>query len=175
MEKEDLTYLAGIAVLLICLVAGCGDSTLDTQGFPVFNPDNVKVVQGPAGKAGPAGVQGTPGLDGAQGSVGPSGSPGQNGLPGAQGSPGLDGTNGVDAPVSPFDIVAIVDPCGAQGGGLDEVLLRLRNGQLLAHYSDGFKQFFVVLQPGAYHTTDGYSCNFNVGAGPEYAISYPGA
>jgi hypothetical protein len=60
----------------------------------------------------------------------------------------------------------VIDPCGNPPGtgqqALDEVLLRLRNGQIIAHYSSGQKQFLVIVPPGYYSTTDGYSCSFQV-------------
>jgi hypothetical protein len=74
------------------------------------------------------------------------------------GPEGPEGPAGTPAVESPYDIVAIEDPCGVQS--LDEVFLRLRNGTVLAHYSDGTRQHLVVLLPGSYTTSDGYGCSF---------------
>lgn len=65
------------------------------------------------------------------------------------------------------NITEIVDPCGDSAGKVDEVLLRLANGQLLASYSDaanGLNTRFAMLQSGTYSTTDGTSCVFTVQA-----------
>lgn len=127
---------------------------------------------GQDGGPGPAGVPGTPGATGETGPEGPQGSPGVPGGPGPQGPAGPIGPGGAVGPQgpdgepgestipSPYDIVEIIDPCGQ--AALDEILLKLRNGTLLGHYSDGNKQYLVVLVPGSYSTTDGYHCNFVV-------------
>lgn len=74
-----------------------------------------------------------------------------------------NGTDGRDAEPSAFNIASIVDPCGKQTA-YDEVLLVLQNGTVLAHYSDGAKQFLTQLTPGAYITTDGTACRFTLNA-----------
>jgi hypothetical protein len=43
-----------------------------------------------------------------------------------------------------------------------EILLRLEDGTLLAHYASGSKQFLTKIGPGYYRTTDGYKCSFRV-------------
>lgn len=83
-----------------------------------------------------------------------------NGKDGLQGTPGKDGVS--PAP-NPLDIVEVIDPCGEESDR-DEILLRLRDGSLLAHYSDGQKQFFALIGPGSYRTTDGTACVFNISA-----------
>lgn len=83
------------------------------------------------------------GQDGLQGPKGDKGEPGQNLSPGAYG------------------VAYVVDPCGKQSD-YDEYLLVLNNGQILAHYSHGNKQFLTLIGPGNYQTTDGTSCNFRV-------------
>lgn len=55
----------------------------------------------------------------------------------------------------------MIDPCGDQTA-FDEVLLRLANGQLVAHFANGSLQFLSVIGPGNYVTTDGTSCYFSV-------------
>jgi hypothetical protein len=86
---------------------------------------------------------------------------GVDGLDGADGQDGSNGQDGQDAPPTPYTVVGLVDPCGDQNG-FDEVLLRLGNGQLMAHYSAGNQQFLSILGPGNYVTTDGTSCSFTI-------------
>jgi collagen type VII alpha len=120
--------------------------------------------------------------------AGVSGQPGKDGLDGAAGEPGqagtsctvqavdngaviscsdgtsvvvLNGSDGTDGTVGAYSIVGMIDPCGDQPG-FDELLLRLADGSLIAHYSHGNKQFLTVIGPGSYQTTDGHSCNFTV-------------
>ena len=91
---------------------------------------------------------------------------GQQGVPGPAGLAGIAGQPGTTS-TSPYDIVGLVDPCG--GGPLDEILLRLRDGQVLAHYDGGSfsSQFLTVLAPGLqYITTDSTgagACQFTLG------------
>jgi hypothetical protein len=62
-------------------------------------------------------------------------------------------------------IVEVIDPCGDNPSKqFEEVLLRLSNGQILAHFSSGNKEFFSLLSPGNYVTTDGTNCHFTVDA-----------
>lgn len=105
-----------------------------------------------------------------------------NGTPGAPGQPGTscsvnpisggaqivctDGssvviTDGLPAPSSPYTITSVVDPCGPQTT-YDEVLLKMSNGHLLAHFSSGSNQFLTEIGPGSYVTTDGSHCYFSV-------------
>lgn len=73
---------------------------------------------------------------------------------------GQDGLDGQDASQSAYSVVDIIRPC--PGPGYREVLLRLENGNLLAHYSDGQKEFLSFLTPGNYQLTDGSNCSFTV-------------
>lgn len=73
---------------------------------------------------------------------------------------GQDGVDGEDA-ATVISVSEIIDPCGKQTS-FDEVILRLTNGQLLAHYSQGGNEFLSVIGPGSYRTTDGTNCNFTV-------------
>jgi hypothetical protein len=86
---------------------------------------------------------------------------GEDGAQGEQGEAGEDGTDGADAPISPYSITEAIDPCGSETA-YDEVLLRLGNGSLLAHYSDGAKQHLTVIGAGSYTTTDSTNCVFVV-------------
>lgn len=63
------------------------------------------------------------------------------------------------------NIATIIDPCGDAAGKVDEIILQLSNGQLLASFSDnsnGKNTRFSLLGDGSYATTDGSSCNFTV-------------
>ncbi len=74
---------------------------------------------------------------------------------------GQKGKDGKDAPDSAYQITETIDPCGKQSS-YDEVILRLANKQLLAHFSTGDKQFLVLIGSGNYVTTDGTNCAFTV-------------
>jgi len=54
-----------------------------------------------------------------------------------------------------------VDPCG-NGPSFDEVLMRTSSGKLVAHFSSGALEFFTLLTPGSYVTTDSQACQFTV-------------
>jgi len=57
--------------------------------------------------------------------------------------------------------VELINPC-EDAPGYDEILLRLHNGQLIAHFSSGNIQFLTLLTPGSYVVTDGTNCQFSV-------------
>jgi hypothetical protein len=84
-----------------------------------------------------------------------------NGDVGPKGADGSDGKDGENLAAGPYSIREVINPCGAVGAH-DEVILRLENGQILGHYSQGQKQFFVLLTQGNYETTDGTKCKFSV-------------
>lgn len=65
------------------------------------------------------------------------------------------------APLNRYEVSEIVDPCGKQAT-YDEVLLKLANGQLLAHYWGSGNSFITTISPGSYITTDGTACRFTV-------------
>jgi len=75
-----------------------------------------------------------------------------NGAPGADGPP---------APASAYSVVEVINPCGSQAV-FDEVLLKLANGQIMAHFASGSQQFLALIGPGNYTTTDNTSCKFTV-------------
>lgn len=83
---------------------------------------------------------------------------GSDGIDGADGNDGIDGIDGRDGTSS---VVEVIDPCGDQGR-FDEVLLRLEDGSILAHFSSGNRQFLTFIGPGNYRTTDGLACNFTI-------------
>jgi hypothetical protein len=62
------------------------------------------------------------------------------------------------------NIVSVIDPC-FDGPGVDEVLLRLSSGVILASYSQnasGLNTRFAVLGNATYQTSDGTNCTFTV-------------
>lgn len=82
------------------------------------------------------------------------------GAPGAKGDRGDKGEAGTPA------ILEVIDPCGDADDIVDEVLIRMSNGQVLVSFSDsanGNNTRLAVLPPGSYMTTDGSACQFTVG------------
>jgi hypothetical protein len=67
--------------------------------------------------------------------------------------------------VEQYDISSFIDPCGKEAK-FDEVLIRLADGTVLAHFDGGSKKdFLVVLEFNSdnnYTTTDGTKCKFVV-------------
>ena len=62
-------------------------------------------------------------------------------------------------------VVEIIDPCGDFPGRLDEVILKLSDGSLIAYFEyDNNKKFLTVLGPDNYVTTDHQRCSFSVTA-----------
>jgi hypothetical protein len=119
--------------------------------------------QGVQGNRGASGLVGAPGIDGSSCSVESV----SNGavITCEDGTStvilnGADGQDGSDAQPTAYSIVEVIKPC--PGSGYREVLLRTYNGEILAHYSHGSKQFLTFLTPGNYQLTDGSSCNFTV-------------
>lgn len=107
---------------------------------------------------------GLAGADGAPGAVGPSGAPGPQG---PQGLPGVS-TN-----------VGFIDPCGDKPGIIDEVILKISDGNggwvLLASMSDnvnGQNTRLSILTSGNYMTSDGSRCFFTVQSGVITSASY---
>lgn len=87
------------------------------------------------------------------------------GYPGAAGPKGDKGDQGEAAEVSPYSIVSVLDPCGDAPGVVDEVLLKLSNGQVLVSFSasfNGHNTRLALLPPGTYSTTDGSNCIFTL-------------
>lgn len=153
-------------LMILCFLAltACGQTT--TLSVSPLQP-------GPKGDKGDKGDQGIPGLNGTSCAV-TSVATGAiisctdgtaayiaDGAKGDQGIKGDTGQDGAAAPVSPYTIMEAIDPCGKQTA-YDEVLLKLNNGTILAHYSDGAKQFLTVVGAGNYVTTDGTSCYFTI-------------
>jgi hypothetical protein len=63
------------------------------------------------------------------------------------------------------NIVEMIDPCGDNINKIDEVLLALSSGEILASFSDnanGLNTRFGLLKAGNYVTTDGTNCHFQV-------------
>ncbi len=123
-----------------------------------------------------------------------SGTPGTDGLPGSPGIgcsvqdvangavitcgsdsviifDGVAGADGADAPPTAYSVVEMINP-GGDGPGFDEVLLRLANGQIVAHFSSGGLQFLTILSSGNYVTTDAGAVHFIVGPAPDYTVTW---
>jgi hypothetical protein len=58
-------------------------------------------------------------------------------------------------------ILEIIDPCGDDDGYLDEIIIKLTDGQLLWYNHDKYK-FIGLLEPGIYETSDHQKCVFAV-------------
>jgi hypothetical protein len=87
---------------------------------------------------------------------------------GVAGADGQDGEDGQDAAPTAFTPVGLLDPCGDAAGVVDEVLLKLSNGTVLASFSDnanGKNTRFGVLAAGTYQTTDNSGCTFSLDTG----------
>lgn len=178
--------------LLILALAGCGTIDIvwtssssqqvkactvrdEADKSTITCPNGSKTVihkakNGKDGKNGES-IKGDPG----ESIVGPAGKDGKNGdsivgpagesIVGPMGPQGLPGADGVDAPITPFSNVTVVDPCGDAPTVVDEVLLKLGDGTVLASFSDnanGANTRFSLLNPGTYMTSDGSNCVFTV-------------
>lgn len=167
-----MRLLLTFIVLISCSKKG-DDTTPDT--CTVTRTDVGAMVSCPDGSGAVIfdGEAGESGKDG-QTVVGPKGERGEAGASctTTQLANGLrvscpDGTDavvfhGADAQPSAYSIVEIIEPCPDLPGTHREVLLRLSGGGLLAHYSDGAKQFLTWVTPGTYQLTDGSGCIFTV-------------
>lgn len=163
------------------VMASCGDSSHHVPRCVAFGEDcrsrtlqeHITVIEeGQNGQDGLDGIDGLPGLDGKDGSscsveqtstgAAISCTDGSYAeiLHGTDGLDGQDGTDGQDAPVNPFQITEVIDPCGKQTT-YDEVILRMANGQLVAYFAS-HGGFLAILGPGNYITTDGTGCLFKV-------------
>lgn len=137
-----------INLLLILLIAGCGRKATFSV---VDTPPPCTVVST---------TEGTTIVCGNTSTFIPNGKDGANGQDGTDGANGTDGTNGTDGQDGQDAVLEVIDPCG-DGPSVDEVILRLVDGSLLAWYKD--KGLFV-LSPGNWVTTDSQSCHFTVDA-----------
>lgn len=123
------------------------------------------------------GVNGVDGLNGTDGVDGVNGQDGQDGQDGTNGADGVscsvtktastatitcgasqvavtDGTS----PVMPSGVLIsnILNPCGVENGGFDEVILKLSNGKFLAVYDGGPNEdhLHIMVENTTYTTTD---------------------
>jgi hypothetical protein len=152
-----------LCALLVAALCSC---------MPVAGPRGIKGDKGD-NIVGPPGNDGHDGLNGHDGSNGNAGANGNDGSSCSvnQTETGAiisctDGTgavimNGKDGEPSIYGIKELIDPCG-HGPGFNEVLLRLNNGDILAHFSSGSLQFLSIIGPGNYMTTDAQACHFSI-------------
>lgn len=139
---------------------------------PQVNYESIRPVPspGPKGDTGERGPAGPGGIDGSSCSIVQlvngvriSCTDGTEAvvLNGTNGIDGAAGQNGADAPPTMYSVVEVIDVCGKQAA-FDEVLLKLANGQIMAHFASGSQQFLALIGPGNYTTTDNTSCKFTV-------------
>lgn len=189
-----LTTLAGCGTETAYVEGKAGQS--GTNGNDGSNgKDGLNGADGQDGENGANGAKGDKGDKGDKGNTGNTGAPGANGTNGvgcsvatvapsslvpnggalvtcASGSVllvnGAPGLNGAPAPVSPYQIDLIIDPCGDKPGITDEILIKLHNGMLLSSVSDnvaGYNTRLSSLAPNtSWITTDGSFCYVNVDA-----------
>jgi hypothetical protein len=178
-------------IILVSIIASCGREDIRrtnciTYGEQCREPKETVVITGPEGRQG---NQGVPGERGPAGLPGEQGEPGQQGergdsctvssAPGgaqisctdgsssfiSDGTDGVDGQDGADAPPSPYTVSEVLDPCGDAPNIIDEVLLKMANGQVLVLFADnsnGKNPRLSVLPPGTYVTSDGSNCMFTL-------------
>lgn len=79
------------------------------------------------------------------GDTGPTGPQGQAGAPGQK-----------------FEM-ELIDPCGPNPNGTDEVLAKLPDGRILQSFTRYNGTFLNVAQPGRYMTVDGQHCTYTIG------------
>lgn len=113
-------------------------------------------------RTGPMGPEGAPGRPGSSCSVEPVSNGAVITCDDGTSAVIVNGTDGQDAPPTAYSVVELIDPCGDEPNAFDEVLLRLANGQLMAHYSSDGLQFLTLLSPGNYVTTDSQKCHFTI-------------
>jgi hypothetical protein len=58
--------------------------------------------------------------------------------------------------------ITIIDPCGKNSKGFDELLIVLTNGDILVSFTDSKGTFLTLLKDGTYQTTDGQNCIFSI-------------
>lgn len=133
------------------------------SGQSIQCPDG-SVYQFPLPAQGPVGESGSPGAAGSSCSIVNSTivcTDGtsfdvpipKDGVPGAKGDKGEVGASGRDS------IVSIIDPCGPNNSGVDELLFVLSTGQLVAWYQN---VGLVALKDGTYRVTDSSGCVFKI-------------
>jgi len=121
-------------------------------------------TDGQDGEDGEHGADGQDGEDGTDGQDGEDGTDGQDGEDGEHGADGQDGEDGTDGQDGLDFVQRVIDPCGQETThGLDEVLLVLQSGDILAYYNDGQNQYLTILKRNKHYvTTDGTGCKFKV-------------
>ena len=109
------------------------------------------------------GINGIDGIDGSDGVNGVDGEDGTDGQDGADGQQGEKGDNGVDG--VNLAQVTLLNPCGDAPGLVDEIIIRLPNGTLLATFTDssnGKDLRLAVISEGDFETRDGDNCSYSI-------------
>lgn len=169
-----MRYLVLVGMLV---VVGCGGELgveQVTDCNQLYSQEFCDSLRGAPGQDGTDGVPGVDGRDGVNGGVGPMGPQGPDGVgcTVTQLDVGVmvlcgDGSqamvfNGVDGKDGVSPVLEVVGLCGNEKG-YGEVLFRLSDGLLYGVFYDGAKRGCLVwVKPGAYTSTDGYSCSFKV-------------
>lgn len=148
-----------------------GDTVVGPKGD---NGESIVGPKGDQGEQGTNGVNGTNGTNGLNGVDGIDGKDGTNGIDGVNGTNGIngrDGTNGADGADGADGkdaIITVIDPCGDTPNIIDEVLLVMSDGKILASFSEnveGRNTRFVLVPDGTFITTDGSRCVFTIKEG----------
>jgi len=142
----------------------CADGTTAFIRNGKDGTDGQDGEDGTDGQDGEDGTDGQDGEDGTDGQDGEDGTDGQDGEDGEHGADGQDGEDGTDGQDGLDFVQRVIDPCGQETThGLDEVLLVLQSGDILAYYNDGQNQYLTILKRNKHYvTTDGTGCKFKV-------------
>jgi hypothetical protein len=90
---------------------------------------------------------------------------------GSDGRNGVHGADGASPEVPDYSIVGVIDPCGDEPSVIDEILLVLKNGQIVTYFAESGsaqKARLVLIPDGTYVTTDTTNCVFTIQAGQVY-------
>jgi hypothetical protein len=180
---------------ILLISQGCGSQTdkqynciVEGDQCELVDGDEQPVVVGPPGERGDVGPVGERGESGSVGESGVDGVDGEsctvtpaingaliecsdstvlvlNGTDGERGEKGDQGDSGQNAPPTAYTVTEVIDPCGNHPTRIDEVLLKLANGSIIASFSDnvsGLNTRFAIIEAGTYGTTDGTGCIFRV-------------
>lgn len=139
MKKKNLLLVLALSVLLVLIITCCSNQIDPEQCDSNRNGDLVTVFCYKYNLTFQFNVS--------------DGKEGEQGEKGESGEKGIDGENA---------ILEVIDPCGPNESGYDEVIFRLNTGDLMAYFESGSRRFLTLLTPGNYVTTDDQKCNFQI-------------